>query len=43
MKPADRIAELIKKSEVRTGSETDKRILVHALEYLEKLKQRFPY
>ena len=40
MKPADRIAELINKSEVQTGSETNKRILGDALEYLERLRQQ---
>ncbi|HUU17182.1 MAG TPA: CARDB domain-containing protein [Sedimentisphaerales bacterium] len=40
MKPADRIKELINKSDVRTTSETDKRILGDALEHLEKLKKQ---
>ncbi len=40
MKPADKIKELISKSDVRTTSETDKRILGGALEHLEKLKQK---
>jgi len=37
---ADKIKELISKSDVRTSSETDKRILGGALEHLEKLKQK---
>jgi len=40
MKPADKIKELINKSDVRTTSETDNRILSGALEHLEKLKQK---
>jgi len=40
MKPADRIKELINKSDVTTDSEADKRILGDALEHLEKLKQK---
>jgi len=40
MKPADKIKELISKSDVRTGSEIDKGILGDALEHLEKLKQK---
>jgi hypothetical protein len=40
MKPADKIKELITKSDVRTTSETDKRILGGALKHLEKLKQK---
>jgi len=40
MKPADRIKKLINKSDVRTTSETDKRILGGALEHLEKLKHK---
>jgi len=40
MKPADKIKELINKSDVRTTSETDERILGGALEHLEKLKQK---
>ena len=40
MKPADKIKELISKSDVQTTSETDKRILGGALEHLEKLKQK---
>ena len=40
MKPADKIKELISKSDVTTTSETDKRILGGALEHLEKLKQK---
>ncbi len=40
MKPADKIKELISKSDVQTSSETDKRILGGALEHLEKLKQK---
>jgi hypothetical protein len=40
MKFADKIKELINKSDVRTTPETDKRILGGALEHLEKLKQK---
>ena len=40
MKPADRINELINKSDVTTSSDTDKRILADALVQLEKLKQK---
>ncbi len=40
MKPADKMKELIRKSDVRTGTETDERILASAVEHLEKLKQR---
>ena len=40
MKPADKIKELISKSDVQTTSETDKRILGGALDHLEKLKQK---
>ena len=40
MKPADKIKELINKSDVQTGPETGKKILGEALEYLEKLKQQ---
>jgi len=40
MKPADKIKELISKSDVQITSETDKRILGGALEHLEKLKQK---
>jgi hypothetical protein len=40
MKPADEIKRLINKSDVRTSSKTDKRILGEALEHLEKLKQQ---
>jgi len=40
MKPADKIKDLINKSDVRTTSETDKRILGGALEHLDKLKQK---
>ena len=40
MKPADKIKELINKSDVQTTSETDKRILGGALKHLEKLKQK---
>ncbi len=40
MKPADKIKELINKSDVTTDSEADKRILGDALEHLEKLKQK---
>jgi len=40
MNPADKIKRLIKKSEVSTNSETDKRILGDALEHLAKLKQK---
>lgn len=40
MNPADKIKELINKSDAKTVSETDKRILGDALEHLEKLKQK---
>jgi len=40
MKPADKIKELINKSDVTTSPETDKTILGGALEHLEKLKQK---
>jgi outer membrane lipoprotein-sorting protein len=40
MKPADKIKELINKSDVTTDSEADKRILGEALEHLEKLKKK---
>ncbi len=40
MNPADKIKELINKSDVQTSSKTDKRILGGALEHLEKLKQK---
>lgn len=40
MKPADKIKELIKKSDVRIDTETDRRILSDAMRHLEKLKQR---
>jgi len=40
MKPADKIKELISKSDVQTTSETDKRILGGALDHLEKLKKK---
>ena len=40
MKPADKIKELISKSDVRSSSEIDKGILGDALEHLEKLKQK---
>lgn len=40
MKPIDKIKELINKSDVRTGPETERRILGDALKYLEKLKQQ---
>jgi len=40
MKPADKIKELISKSDVTTGPRTDKRILGDALEHLEKLKHK---
>jgi len=40
MKPIDKIKELINKSNVQTGPETDKKILGDAMEYLEKLKQQ---
>ncbi len=40
MKPANKIKELINKSDVTTDSEADKRILGEALEHLEKLKQK---
>jgi outer membrane lipoprotein-sorting protein len=40
MKPADEIERLINKSDVRTSSQTDKRILGDALEHLEKLRQQ---
>jgi len=40
MKPADEIKRLINKSDVRTSSQVDKRILGEALEHLEKLKQQ---
>jgi len=39
MKPAKNIKKLIKRSDVATGSEVDKRILGGALDGLEKLKQ----
>jgi hypothetical protein len=39
MKPADKIKELINKSDVATGPQTNKRILGDALEHLEKIKQ----
>ena len=37
MKPADKIKELINKSNVQTNSLTNNKILGDALEYLEKL------
>jgi hypothetical protein len=40
MKPADEIKRLINKSDVRTSSQVDKRILGEALEHLEKLRQQ---
>ncbi len=40
MKPANKIKELISKSDVQTTSGTDKRILGGALDHLEKLKQK---
>ncbi len=40
MKPADKIKELVNKSDVQTKTEIDKRILADALEHLEKLKQQ---
>ena len=40
MKPADKIKELIIKSDVQTEPETDKRILADALQHLKKLKQQ---
>jgi len=40
MIPADRIKELINKSDVTTDSQADKRILGEALEHLKKLKQK---
>ena len=40
MKPADRIKELINKSDVTPVSQADKRILGEALEHLETLKQK---
>lgn len=40
MKPADEVKRLINKSDVRTSSKTDKRILGEAMEHLEKLKQQ---
>jgi hypothetical protein len=40
MKPADQIRRLIDKSDVKTRSEADKRILCEALEHLEQLRQK---
>ena len=40
MKPADKINELIHKSDVTTSSEADQRILAGALENLDKLNQK---
>jgi hypothetical protein len=40
MKPEEKIRELIRKSDVTTGPETDKRILGHAVEHLGQLKQQ---
>jgi outer membrane lipoprotein-sorting protein len=40
MKPVDKVNELITKSDVTTGSETNKRIIGDALAHLEKIKQQ---
>ena len=40
MEPADKVKRLINKSDVRTDSEVDRRILGDALEHLDKLKQK---
>jgi hypothetical protein len=40
MEPADKVKRLINKSDIRTDSEVDKRILGDALEHLAKLKQK---
>jgi hypothetical protein len=40
MKPADQIRRLIDKSDVRTSSDADKRILGEALEHLERSRQQ---
>ena len=40
MKPADQIRRLIDKSDVRTSSDADKRILGEALEHLEQTRQQ---
>lgn len=40
MKPTDKIKRLINKSDIRTDSEVDRRILGDALEHLEKLEQK---
>jgi len=40
MKPEEKIRELIRKSDVTTGPDADKRILSHAVEHLSQLKQQ---
>jgi len=40
MKPADKIKELINKSDVAASPDADQRILADALKHLEKLKQK---
>lgn len=40
MEPADKIKELINKSDAKTAAEVDKRILAGASEHLEKLRQK---
>ena len=41
MEPADKIKELINKSDAKTTAEVDKRILAGASEHLEKLREKY--
>ena len=40
MNPEEKVQELIRKSEVTTDTQTDKRILKDAMEHLEQIKSQ---